>query len=609
MPFAVLPFNAGPNTRTSLARQLAGFAAEVVRGATGEEINMIAYLAQVSENPPQIAFVNPSDSVNEPGLIRQLLASSPMTRAMDGLATQQSDGSLDIVARFFDEGADKPRRIEEIHVGPNELFAALRTISLALLSEVRPGAAELPPNEEIFGTTNEEAFLLFLDGHDAAQYVERSGGAVTSDFSPETAIQQLERALQLDPDWEAPYMVLVNLARLCTRFRIGSATMVESCLQRLIPTAPDDDRAIFALGELYEATGQLTKAADEFERAAKANPNESAILSRLGLVQLNLGMPANAERSFRRALELNADDMPAAEFLSQVLSQTNRAHEVPALWKSILDRSPQAALVRAKYAGSLVQGGDEPGGRAAFEEGIAALEDPTPLKRWFAPYLAQKSEFDRAMDLYEDVIESDPDDVQVLLEYAQTLQSAGRTFEVPKVLQDVLALEIDNDTRAQTQAWLIEVEQPQRTEAVEAARQRMESGDAAGAVEELLPMRNWLGDYWKLWLVLAAALNRATRHQEAEQAALRVVQAFPGCEPIYAELATALAAQGRHDEAYTAMRMGANNVPNSLTIAINLALAAKRVGNTDEARALAQQIRNATGSNPDLEPVLAEIES
>ena len=46
----------------------------------------------------------------------------------------------------------------------------------------------------------------------------------------------------------------------------------------------------------------------------------------------------------------------------------------------------------------------------------------------------------------------------------------------------------------------------------------------------------------------------------------------------------------------------------SLPIHLNLALAAKRFGKEDEARNLAKQIREAVGPNPDIEPILQEIE-
>jgi Flp pilus assembly protein TadD len=213
------------------------------------------------------------------------------------------------------------------------------------------------------------------------------------------------------------------------------------------------------------------------------------------------------------------------------------------------------------------------------------------------------------MDLYEDVLDVAPTEVPVLLEYAQTLKQANREFEVPKVLRDVLATNPDPNTKAQTQAWLIEIEQPKRVEAVEAAGKKVEAGDALGAINELKPLRTWLADYWKMWAVLASAYNRAEQFEEAEKAAVQLLNLFPGCEPGYGELATALSGQGREQEAYNMLRNALAAMGNSVPIALNLGFAAKRIGNTDEARNLAKQIREATGNPEGLRDVLDQLEA
>ena len=212
------------------------------------------------------------------------------------------------------------------------------------------------------------------------------------------------------------------------------------------------------------------------------------------------------------------------------------------------------------------------------------------------------------MDYYEDVIEMAPGDVQLLIEYAQTLQAAGRTFEVPKVLRDVLGGNPDPNTRAQTLAWLVELEQPKRVESVAQAQEKMNAEDYEGAVKILRPMRSWLADYWKMWALYAAALNRSGDFREAEEASNRLIQLFPGNEIGFAELGNALGPQGKHEEQYNAMRYGLSVLPNSLPIVVNYGLAAKRLGKDDEAKQIAEALRPAAAENKDLQEVVAELE-
>ncbi|MFQ3678113.1 MAG: tetratricopeptide repeat protein, partial [Fimbriimonadaceae bacterium] len=323
---------------------------------------------------------------------------------------------------------------------------------------------------------------------------------------------------------------------------------------------------------------------------------------------LNLNMPVNAERNFRRALELEGPDKPSLDWLAMVLANTGRAHEVPSLWEEQVRRNPENPHIRAKYAISLVQAGREEDGVKAFEDGIAAIADNIVLKRYFAPILAQRGDHDRAMDFYEDALDVAPTDVPVLLEYSQVLEKAGREFEVPKVLRDVLAANPDPNTRAMALAKLIELEQPKRAAMVEAAREKMEAGDYEGALRDLKPLRNWLADYWKMWALLSSAHNHLMQPTEAEEAARNLIDLFPACEPAYGELATALFNQNRAEEAYHLLRIAAANMPQSLPVHVNLALAARRAGHVDEARALARQIRELVGPNPELEQILREID-
>ncbi|MBX7134630.1 MAG: hypothetical protein K1X67_18335 [Fimbriimonadaceae bacterium] len=610
MTIAALPFNSGPNTKPALARQFINFAAEMVRNHTDAEINAVNYLIRLDESAnPRYANVNPSETLNEQEMLDQFFQQTESDLVVDGLL-ENLDGKNKLTWRFSKKGDTAPSIVETREFTDKESFSVLREFMEQLVAQA---GGKMPDdtkeNRNLFGTDDSEAFLKFLEGFDALQYIDKTQGMVAVEFSPEGAFENLFQALKTDVEWDGPFVATVQLGRACATYRIGSFEMIDNALKRLLELVPNDGRVFFALGELNQAVNNLQAASDYFEKAVQIEPNEPAILTRLGLVQAAMNMPANAERNFRKAIELEGDDKPSTDFLANVLAQTGRAHEVPPLWREMVEKNPQNAAAHAKLGIALINAGNTDEGERAFDVALETLEDNIIVKRYYAPYLANKKDFDRAMDFYEDVIDLNPTDVQLLIEYAQTLQAAGRTFEIPKVLKDVLATNPDPNTRAQTQAWLLELEQPKRVETVENARQKMEQGDFETAVRELRPMKNWLADYWKMWLFYAAGLNQIGEHAEAEEAATRLVNMFPGCEPAYGELASALSGQGKNEEAYNAMRFGASQVQNSLPIALNLAMAAKRSGREDEAKGLAKQIREAVGANADIEPVLKEIEA
>ncbi|MFW5697663.1 MAG: tetratricopeptide repeat protein, partial [Fimbriimonadaceae bacterium] len=465
-------------------------------------------------------------------------------------------------------------------------------------------------DEGLFGTENAKAFEKFLEGYDAVYFLERSQGNVVSQFNPEEPLEALLGALDLDSGWESPYRAAVQLCRLGIQYRIGKAELYERSLKTLIEKVPESAMAYIPLGELYQSANAPGRAAETYEKAHEIEPNEPAILTRLGLAQAAAGMPVNAERNLKKAVEMEGPEKPSMDFLGQVLQQQGRGHEVPGLWKKVVDANPGNANARAKYAVALANAGKADEAQKAFEEGLEATNGAVLVKRFYAPLLRQKKDYDRAMDMYEDVLDEQPTDVPVMLEYAQTLQEGGRQIDVPPVLNDVLKANPDPNTRAQVQAWLIEIEQKNRVEKVKEASEKVQAGDAQAAIDILTPMKNWLADYWKMWVVLAGAYNKEEHPEEAQEAAQKALEIFPACEPAFLELNGALTQQGRHEDAYNLLTQAQQALPQSLNIAINRALAAKRSGRQDEARQMAQQIKRVAGDkNEQLNKVLQELES
>jgi len=621
MKLAVLPFNAIGEASAPLARQLANFCGEAVRASSTADINQVSFLSQVEQDGiPRAAMINLAEGLVERQMIEQLFQQSGVDSVMDGLLRKVGESGYSLQVRFHTADSETPVYDEVHDFTVLGFFPVVRTVMAEIAKrcevewpptprEAAENVPEVGPDGPTFGTDSPQAFLNLLEGYDAVVYIQQAQGRVVKEFTPEPAIEILLSACKEDVDFEGPYQGLVALCRMCAANQLGSFQAVESALKELEQLRPDDFTAYFGLGEVYQSVGNAPRATDEYEKAALRHPSDSSLWIRLGISQMQSGMPINAERNFKKAFDLEGDDKPSADYIAMALAQTNRQHEIPILWKGIVEKNPQNGLNRSKYAMSLAQAGQEEAAVEAFETALAEVEDKNPIKRFFAPLLSKREEYDRAMDFYEDALDATPTDVPLLIEYAQTLQKADRQIDVPAVLQTVLSSNPDPNTRAQTLAWLIEIEQPKRVESVTNAQAKMQKEDFEGALRDLRPMRNWLADYWKFWATFAAALNHEKQHIEAEESARKLLELFPACVEGYAELASALSGQNRHEEAYQMLSFAARNMPNSLPLHLNLALAAKRSGHTDQARELAKRLREAVGSNAELDPVLAEIES
>ena len=605
---AVLPLNAGEGSKPQIGRQISAFVADQLRSNTEADIQSVSFLTQVEQDGvSRTAFVNISDGLLEPDQLKDLFTQSAVDLSMDGLV-KETDGVLEVTVRLTHKDNLEGGETTTYAFAPENVFEVLHKLVKGLADAAQIGLPELLAGEKMeFGTDDPVVFLKFLEGYDALNYIQQANGLVAREFNPEGAIATLIEAVEGDADFEGPYQVLVGLCRACTAYQIGSFELIESTLLKATEMAPEDFGAFFALGELYQAGNQMPKAVDYFEKASLLNPEDPAILNRLGNAQASMNMFVNAERNFKKAIEMEGPDKPSMDFLTGVLNATGRNHEVPALWKGILDADNQNANAHAKYAISLIQNGKKEDGERAFESGIEVLEDNLLVKRYYAPYLVQNGDLDRAMDFYEDCIDVSATDVPLLVEYAQTLQAAERDFEIPQVLQTILKSNPDPNTRGNTQAWLIELEQPKRVESVQLAQEKLAAGDAEGAIRDLKPLKNWLADYWKMWAVLSSAYNKLGDHAEAESSARHLLEIFPGCEPAYGELRDALNGQGRDEEAWQFMQYAFANNQQSFGIFINLGIAAKRAGHTEEAKQIVEQINSVVSQNPEMQEELKDI--
>ncbi|GAB4128601.1 MAG: hypothetical protein Fur0036_15390 [Fimbriimonadaceae bacterium] len=590
-----------------MARQLSHFAVEYAQAAIQEQIGQVNYMAQFDDQgATRYALVNPSEQLNEIEMLTQLLEQSEFDLLIDGLFRESELGS-ELTLRTVNKAGEVSNE-RAISITTATLFTALRELVTYITEAAGHENVKLEGDMDLFGTDNPEAFLNFMLGFDSVQYIERAQGQVVREFTPQSGFDALQSAVELDPDWEAPFLSLLNLARMCTAARIGTAEIIEAALQKAISLVPTDARGYFALGEFYGALNEHQKSAEMFEKAIPLDEDEPALYTRLGLAQMNLGMPANAERNFRKAIDRELEPKPSTQYLADMLVSVGRGHEVPALWKERIEADDQNADAHVRLGIALINIGQAEEGEKVFDHALEHLEDPLVVKRMYAPYLAQKGDMDRALDFYEDCLDVAPTDPGLMYEYAQTLVAANRAFEAPRVLRDMLQLQLEPNLRANVLATLVETDQPKRAEAVRLAAQKVEEGDVEGALRELRPLKTWLGDYWKMWAVIANAYNAAEEWRDAEEAAVKLVDLYPGCEPAYIEYATALAGQERHEEAYQALAVALNRIPGSAAIGLNLAMAAKKIGRDDEAKMLAGQLRPALQQRPDLIQVLDQLE-
>jgi type IV pilus assembly protein PilF len=116
------------------------------------------------------------------------------------------------------------------------------------------------------------------------------------------------------------------------------------------PAAPDPEQVKrgagvrLELASLYFSRGQFNTALDEIKLAIQADPNNGAAHNLMGLIYAALGNTAQAEASFRRALQINPRDADTMNNYGWFLCQNQRYKDAEAQF--------QQALVQPGYRGA-----------------------------------------------------------------------------------------------------------------------------------------------------------------------------------------------------------------------------------------------------------------
>jgi Flp pilus assembly protein TadD len=190
--------------------------------------------------------------------------------------------------------------------------------------------------------------------------------------------------------------------------------------------SPADDRA-----QLYSQDGRnlfqrgrYQDARDSFQAALAIQPNDPALLYNLGQCCDRTDDTANAERAYRRCLEVSPDHAPCHHALAALLLRQGRRAEGVGLIEGWLAAKPRLAAAYAEDGWLLHQAGDLPAAQARLQQALQLdPHDPRALTELGLIYEAMQRP-DRALALYERALEADPHEAD-LAERVRFLKAKG----------------------------------------------------------------------------------------------------------------------------------------------------------------------------------------
>jgi tetratricopeptide (TPR) repeat protein len=266
-------------------------------------------------------------------------------------------------------------------------------------------ALELDPQPERVEATLRDAIRVAPKSEPALRLLER--------FSRETGRSRalIEAILLLDVIGAATPDQLREAASVARS--LDDKSLTETCLRRLLAAFdragsadPALPQALVELGDLRESEGDLTEAAALLERAAASAPDADAR-------DLTLRVAALARGPL--------GDLPRAAKLYELLRTTEPASR--AVWE------PLAEIYRTL--------GDEPSLTALIQETVPLLDSQAEQSklRIERARIVMRNDPEKAADLFREIVEGDPAQLEASVLLADLLEKAGRDAELSDLLR------------------------------------------------------------------------------------------------------------------------------------------------------------------------------
>ena len=344
----------------------------------------------------------------------------------------------------------------------------------------------------------------------------------------------------------------------------GEGQRMAQHLQEAIDAHPTAEQPRLALARYHLTRGEYDTAMTLLSPLNDKQKRNPAVLQTMGLIQLGQKDYAQAKITLERLVELRPTSAEAHYLLARAWGGLNKANKTRAELEKALELDPDHFLARLAYVRLLLTRKEIEPARKAFEPLRSSHADQPDVMRLAAAFALASGDRERAMRIYETLMEKTPDtrnlvtlaamkwnmgkrdeaislqekwvqahpeDRVALLALANNYLLANRIDDMIGTYEKLLQLAPDNIVALNNLAWYLRERDPQKAlEYAESAR-------------ELAPKAASILDTYAMVLLANGRKEKALRQIE------RAVQAAPDSPALQVHHARILAANSRKKEA------------------------------------------------------------
>lgn len=337
-------------------------------------------------------------------------------------------------------------QVERVSVSPGRVRPLIVALLCASLLPWVLALGQKTPPAPAPGDSRAAAYYNFAMGHLYAEL------AATNGYRGEyvnRAIEHYKQALKADPGASLLIEELTDLYMQAGRLRDA---VLEA--EEILKQNPDNLDARRMLGRIYARLmgetqrgrineDMLRRATEQYRKITEKDDTDTDAWLMLGRLSKIAQNSLEAEKAYKRALELDPKNEYALSGLATVYSDLGDSKSALEYWRRLTEVDPSPATLRA-LANAHEQVRDYAGAAQALRQALELAPRDSQIKRDLADDLLLADKLDEALKLYQELAAADPKDAHLELRMSQIYRQKRDLKEARAAHERAGKLEPDN---------------------------------------------------------------------------------------------------------------------------------------------------------------------
>lgn len=368
--------------------------------------------------------------------------------------------------------------------------------------------------------------------------------------------------------------------------------LAEQEYRKALELNPQNVGAHVDLAYILLNRGETEEGKTHIDEALRLDPNRAYLKG--GIVSLKTNDPEVAEQRFRKALELNPQNIAAHVDLAYILLNRGQIEEGMVHVNEALKLDPNHAEARFNLGLGMLLGNKPEEAARCFERVIELKPDYADAHLQLGILLAKRNQPREAISHLSRAAELKPDDGQTHFSLGVLLAGQGRLDDAVAHYAKAAQLKPDDATIPYNLGVTV-----------------AQQGKLDEAVRHLARAVQLKPDYTEAYVNLGVMLARQKKYNEAVSYLTKAVQIEPNHAMAHYNLAMALSQTGRHGEAIEHWTQVTRLEPRNIPALLNLATSYDKTGQRDKAISSLQKaldLARSTGNDPLTRQITARLD-